>query len=64
MRIACVVSQFGIGAAWQPRLCATPWTRRGTNVLLGATKAAKALAKVARKRLIQMGDWRDTHRSQ
>jgi hypothetical protein len=30
----------------------------------GAAKAAKALAKTPAKRLIHMGDWRDTHRSQ
>jgi hypothetical protein len=66
MRIARVASHFGIGATPGSHLLCEQLhrTRHGTDVLLGRAKAAKALAKAPAQRLIHMGDWRDTHRSQ
>jgi len=64
MRIARAASHFGIGADRQPWLCARSSDTARYRRSSGAAKAAKALARRTGKRLIHMGDWRDTHRSQ
>jgi hypothetical protein len=65
LRIACVVSQLGIGAHRAATVLCKLHGHGAVPTFFWGGKTAKALAKaVGPKRLNQMGVWRDTHRSQ